>query len=245
MSQYPPGYPQQPLYYAVPGAAPRTSGMAITSLVLGILGMCVPLVGIIAAILGAIAIGRTARGALGGRGLVIAGLVLGIIGTLFIILQVAIMLPSLNRARETANRVKCASDMHQIGIAIGLYANENRGAYPPDLATLLKTQNLATAVFVCPSGNNTAAVAPFTSDVAARAAGNLEYIYTGEGLTDSVDADEPVLFEMSSDHGGGGNVLFGDGRVEFFNKTQYAKLFNGITSPARVTAEEKIAFAKP
>jgi prepilin-type N-terminal cleavage/methylation domain-containing protein/prepilin-type processing-associated H-X9-DG protein len=47
-----------------------------------------------------------------------------------IALLISILLPSLNRARETANRVKCASNLKQIGQAILLYTNENNGAYP-------------------------------------------------------------------------------------------------------------------
>lgn len=47
-----------------------------------------------------------------------------------IALLISILLPSLNRARETANRVKCASNLKQIGQAILLYSNENRNAYP-------------------------------------------------------------------------------------------------------------------
>src|SRR3954451_21214718 len=47
-----------------------------------------------------------------------------------IALLISILLPSLNRARETANRVKCASNLRQIGQAILLYANENKQQYP-------------------------------------------------------------------------------------------------------------------
>jgi prepilin-type N-terminal cleavage/methylation domain-containing protein/prepilin-type processing-associated H-X9-DG protein len=47
-----------------------------------------------------------------------------------IALLISILLPSLNRARETANRVKCASNLKQIGQALLLYSNENKGAYP-------------------------------------------------------------------------------------------------------------------
>src|SRR5690242_12547294 len=43
-----------------------------------------------------------------------------------IALLISILLPSLNRARETANRVKCASNLRQLGQAILLYANENK-----------------------------------------------------------------------------------------------------------------------
>src|SRR5437762_4350311 len=47
-----------------------------------------------------------------------------------IALLISILLPSLNRARETSNRVVCASNLRQIGQAILLYANENKGSYP-------------------------------------------------------------------------------------------------------------------
>ncbi len=48
-----------------------------------------------------------------------------------IALLISILLPSLNRARETANRVKCASNLRQIGQGFLLYANDNKsGAYP-------------------------------------------------------------------------------------------------------------------
>jgi prepilin-type processing-associated H-X9-DG protein len=40
---------------------------------------------------------------------------------------------ALARSRETANRVKCASNLRMIGQACMLYANENRGAYPRTL----------------------------------------------------------------------------------------------------------------
>jgi len=47
-----------------------------------------------------------------------------------IALLISILLPSLNRAREQANRIKCASNLRQIGYGIQLYANENNGNYP-------------------------------------------------------------------------------------------------------------------
>jgi len=68
-----------------------------------------------------------------------------------IALLISILLPSLNRARETANRVKCASNLRQIGQAILLYANENKGAYPRTVVTT----NLATVTPTWGSGSAT------------------------------------------------------------------------------------------
>ena len=52
--------------------------------------------------------------------------VIGIIGLL-----IAILLPALGKARDTATRIKCGSNLHQIGLALKMYANQNRGYYPP------------------------------------------------------------------------------------------------------------------
>jgi len=50
-----------------------------------------------------------------------------------IALLISILLPSLNRARETANRVKCASNVRQIVLAMIMYANDNKGIFPRSL----------------------------------------------------------------------------------------------------------------
>ena len=43
-----------------------------------------------------------------------------------IALLISILLPSLNKARETANKAKCASNLHQIGLALIMYQNDNQ-----------------------------------------------------------------------------------------------------------------------
>jgi len=82
-----------------------------------------------------------------------------------IALLISILLPSLNRARETANRVKCASNLRQIGQAMQLYANDNKGAYPrtrySDLGSIVTLTGTTTATgtgamdpFLAPPSNN-------------------------------------------------------------------------------------------
>jgi len=47
-----------------------------------------------------------------------------------IALLISILLPSLSRARETANRVQCGSNLSQIGRALLLYSNDNNNSLP-------------------------------------------------------------------------------------------------------------------
>jgi prepilin-type N-terminal cleavage/methylation domain-containing protein len=51
-----------------------------------------------------------------------------VIGIITVLL--AILLPALNAARERARRIKCASNLHQIDLALRTYAQDNRGRYP-------------------------------------------------------------------------------------------------------------------
>lgn len=47
-----------------------------------------------------------------------------------IALLVAILLPALNRARQQANLIKCASNLRQVGLASIMYCNDNKGYLP-------------------------------------------------------------------------------------------------------------------
>lgn len=51
--------------------------------------------------------------------------VIGIIAVL-----IALLLPALSKARAAVRRVACASNLHQLGVAIHAYANESQGAIP-------------------------------------------------------------------------------------------------------------------
>jgi prepilin-type processing-associated H-X9-DG protein len=139
-------------------------------------------------------------------------------------LAAGILLPSLNRARETANRVKCGSNMRQVGQGIFLYSNENRGNFPPDLGTLVKTGPLPAQVFVCPSGATTVPTFGNPDAAVKWVDENSDYVYLGQNMNARVGAGAVVLYEKPDAHGGQGmNLLFGDGHVEWVMKDEAMK----------------------
>jgi prepilin-type processing-associated H-X9-DG protein len=165
----------------------------------------------------------------------------------------AVLLPSLCKPRETANRAKCASNLHQIGLAILLYSQENGGHYPPSLAVLIRDEQLTPAVMICPSGNDEASSAADTAGIVAEVAAAekneadhkhcMSYVYAGRGLTsDTATAKTVLAYEPLGNHQDDGtNVLFGDGHVEWFNKQGWTKLAAdaGLAGGAGVSSSAK------
>lgn len=43
---------------------------------------------------------------------------------------ISLLLPAMSRARAQANQAKCLSNLHQIGVAVAMYENANRLAFP-------------------------------------------------------------------------------------------------------------------
>jgi prepilin-type N-terminal cleavage/methylation domain-containing protein/prepilin-type processing-associated H-X9-DG protein len=125
-----------------------------------------------------------------------------------IALLISILLPSLNRARETANRVKCASNLKQIGQAFLMYSNDNKGLFPRTGYTPLQATPLTPTWGTgtgsdpfAPAPANTAGNVPFANDVTAAA----YLLLRTQDLTGEVFIC-PSSNGVKWDYGGGANT---------------------------------------
>src|SRR4051812_43882904 len=68
----------------------------------------------------------------------------------------SMLLPALARAKESANRIKCANNLKQLETSIKLYNNDYEGYYTPRTRTyrwptLLQEYYQSTNVLLCPT----------------------------------------------------------------------------------------------
>jgi len=199
---------------ALPNAAvaPKTSGLAIAGLVLGILGVTclLPIIGpLLALILSSVALSQINKsgGSVTGQGQAIAGVVLGGIGMILIpivAIFAAMLLPALAQAQFKAREAVCIMNVKQIGLSCALYADEHSGTLPRKLDDL-KPYTPSTKPFICPQARD-----------------NTGYSYAFVGVTNKWQADPNliILREIEANHRGRRAVLFDDGHAEMKSDTR-------------------------
>jgi prepilin-type processing-associated H-X9-DG protein len=214
------------------GAHARSNPLAIASLICGCL-LCVPFVtGIASIITGAFGMRKARDPAVTGKGMAIAGLTLGILNVVlwgaYFGLIFAIMVPTMGMARQTANQVKCSSNLKQIGLALAIYANQNGGAFPDTIEQFVAdpAAGLTSAVYDCPG----TPITPPATKSPQVLAGSGEYVYVGKGLTNKVGPMTVLAYEPVANHGTGANILYADGSVTFMTEPNAGRIIRQLES---------------
>lgn len=115
--------------------ARKNSGLAIASLVLGILSLacCSIITGLPAVVCGHIARAKIKRDpGLSGSGLALAGLILGYLSVVFLPISTALVVPAVVEAVARGQMVQDLSNQREIHIAISQMAAEKAPGYPAD-----------------------------------------------------------------------------------------------------------------
>lgn len=131
----------------IPAGPSKTSGMAVGSLICGILGLLLWLPCIPAVILGHLGLSaiKKSAGALKGRGMAVAGLVMGyvmIAAIPLIAILASLAVPAFNAVQAQGNQIKAINNARQIVIGMKQYAADHDGKYPANLETLFDEQIL-------------------------------------------------------------------------------------------------------
>lgn len=190
-----------------PPAQQPKNGLAIASLILGILSItpCLGLLSAIAAIItGHIAHSRARKDPLqfGGKGMAIGGFVLGYISLLVL---PALLLPALSRAKEKAQTIRCVMNLKEVGIAARMYADAHNHVYPSDLKQIAQTVG-DPKVFKCPADTKATAA----TNLSTLSDANISYEIVEPGMTPSGDNDPTKVYIRCPIHN---NQLMGDGSV--------------------------------
>ena len=143
----------------VSGPAPaRTSGMAIASLVLGILGLftcgLTALFGLIFGIIALVKV-KGSQGKLSGNGLALAGIIVSAIFLMMLPIFAAMFLPALAAAKERAQTINCVSNEKILALGVRMYCTDHTN-YFPTAATwcdAIKPYVPLAQNFKCPSAN--------------------------------------------------------------------------------------------
>jgi len=186
-------------------------------------------------------------------------MILVVVGVVFLL--ISIMLSSMCGSRELSRRVRCASNMKQIGLAAIMWANDHGGKFPDDLDTLIAHEDLPSAIFNCPSSSATPAQGPTTQAVLDdfHQEGRLSYVYIGKGLTTQSPADAVVMYELPDNHKDddmsitselssgkkvhGMNVLYADGHTEWISGLEFEALRKKVASgvfPVRLSESSEV-----
>lgn len=193
-------------------AAPKTSPMAIWSLVLGILGFCTCITAVPGLILGIIGMKQCNEkpNEFTGKGLALAGIILSVVAMIISLLLSAVLFPVFNRARHAAGQADCQANVRQLGTSIKMYLTDWDDTYPPAASWCDATKDYAKNpnAYVCGAAKDKACGYAFSAALGGQPEGVVRSAFS-----------TPLVFE--SDRGwngsGGRDAMITQPRHMFIN----------------------------
>jgi prepilin-type processing-associated H-X9-DG protein len=232
----------EPAFVAAPSAASpqplpaapaeaKTSGMAITSLVLGILGLftcgVTSLVGLILGIVALLKVNRSG-GRLSGNGLAIAGICVSALFVLMVPIYAAMLLPALARAKSKAQTINCVNNMKQLALAVRIYANDHNNQFPPAATWCDAIQGSVGSpkVFQCPSEPGRRCAYAFNAKLDGKKEGEIDpqtvLLYESDAGWNGTGGAENLKPHQHSSRTV--NVAFADGSVQQLSRSRLGTL---------------------
>jgi hypothetical protein len=121
------------------------------------------------------------------------------------VVWLALGIPTLAETGDAEDRARCLGNLRQIGQATILYANENKGKFPPDLPTLIKAEDLTPDLIKSPYGP-----AKGGADIVLAPVADLDMNKLQNAATILVAYDQAAL-----ESGDGTAALYADGHCDW------------------------------
>lgn len=226
----PPPVHRAPTSTSPPAAPAKTSGMAIASLVCGVLG-CFGITAVIGVILGIVSLVRINRsqGRLGGHGIAIAGLCVSGFMLIFAIPMMAgLMLPAVAKAKARAQTINCVSNLKQLALAARIYANNSGDKFPnaSNWCDAIQSHAKSERIFHCPADRNTLCSYGYNAALSGQAEGKVHpatvMFFEIPGGWNVSGGPEQLI--QKSRHFRIVNVAFADGSVQQMTQERLSEL---------------------
>jgi len=212
-----------------PAADAKTSGLAITALVLGILSIFTFFITLIPAIIfGIIALVKIGKssGKLKGSGLAIAGMATPAVALPIVAIMLAILMPALARTKVLAERLVCGINMKGLATATMYYSHNYDDKLPTadkwcDL--LITEADVGAKSFCCsehPDGSFSYALNKNITSASAEP--DIVLFFESDGGRNA--AGGPEMLASQRHCGEGCNLVFVDGHVEFVRTEDFGSL---------------------
>jgi len=215
-------------------AAPKTSGLAITSLVLGCLGLLtLGITSLVGLILGIIALVRIHKsgGQVGGKGMALAGTIVSAVVLLLALVAAAVVPGMLAKAKQKANHIRCMNNVKQLNLGLMMYASDNNDRLPSgtNWCDVLMPYVKEEKTYVCSSGKpDQRCHYAFNVKLAGREMKDIQtpsqtvLIFETDGGWNAAGGEE--LLPAKPRHSGAYAVGFADGHAELVRAARLEKL---------------------